>query len=355
LYTQTQYKFTKKGSLGFKQVKQRTLLGIALLISMLISLPRILRLYDIVEKLGDSFGLASISDISVRAIFLFLFSCVILQFNCNWKFLYANLNKYLQAIITVLINAMLFFIVVLLFMYAHQKATNVLMSSSDVGLAYFVYFMLLVILVFIARVLRFQMTRQDDIAEKELLKQQSLQNELSALKNQINPHFLFNSLNSLNSLIRDNKEATVFVNKLSFMYRYILQSGQQDFVTLKEELKFLESYVYLIKTRYRDRFSIQIDIDSHFLNESLPALALQLLVENAVKHNEISESNPLLVKLYIENDYLVVENPIRPRTTFVDSTGQGLANIDKRYLLLKQKHISISDINGIFKVKLPIK
>lgn len=216
------------------------------------------------------------------------------------------------------------------------------------------YFVVLVILIFIARILRYQIILQEDIAEKELLKQQSLQNELSALKNQINPHFLFNSLNSLNSLIRDNKKATTFVIILSFMYRYILHSGQQDLVTLKEELKFLESYIYLMKTRYRDRLSIQMDIEDKWLSEDIPALALQLLVENAVKHNEISEINPLKVKLYIEDNYLVVENKIKPRATFVDSTGQGLANIDKRYILLKEKHIVISNLNSIFKVKLPL-
>lgn len=138
------------------------------------------------------------------------------------------------------------------------------------------------------------------------------------------------------------------------MYRYILQSGQQDLVSLKEELKFLNSYIFLIKTRYRDRFNIQIDIEDKWLSEEIPVLALQLLVENAIKHNEISESNPLSVKLYTEDHNLVVENKIKPRATFVDSTGQGLANIDKRYVLLKEKHIVISNANNIFKVKLPL-
>jgi LytS/YehU family sensor histidine kinase len=340
--------------LGFKNIKPSLLIGIALLISILVNLPRVLQLYNVVDNLAESFAQVTIKDIVIRIIFLFVFSWVVLLLNTNWKFLYAHLSKLLKSIITISANSMLFFLSILLFVFMHRNITEETMNASDKGLLYFVYFVVLVILVFISNILRYQITRQEDIAEKELLKQQSLQNELSALKNQINPHFLFNSLNSLNSLIRDNKVATAFVNKLSFMYRYILQSGHQDFVTLKEELKFLESYIYLIKTRYRDRFSIQIDIDDPFLNENLPALALQLLVENAVKHNEISESHPLLVKLYIENDYLVVENPIRPRTTFVDSTGQGLLNINKRYLLLKKKHISISDKNGVFKVKLPI-
>jgi hypothetical protein len=340
--------------LGFKYVKQHILIGIALLISVLINLPRVLQLSNIVDNLATSFTPATIKDIAIRVLVLMVFSWLVLQFNTNWKFIYAYLNNLFKTIITVLINTALYFLTIFLFAFIHEKFTDGLLNSSDKGILYFVYFVVLLILVFIARILRYQIIRQEDVAEKELLKQQSLQNELSALKNQINPHFLFNSLNSLNSLIRDNKEATMFVNKLSFMYRYILQSGQQDFVTLREELKFLESYAFLINTRYRNRFKLKIDINDHLLNESVPALALQLLVENAVKHNEISVSHPLSVNLYVDDDYLVVENEIRPRTTFVDSTGQGLANIDKRYMLLKHKHINISDTNNIFKVKLPL-
>jgi LytS/YehU family sensor histidine kinase len=138
------------------------------------------------------------------------------------------------------------------------------------------------------------------------------------------------------------------------MYRYILQSGSQDLVTIKEELKFLESYIYLIKTRYRDRFQIEINVDENVLNKKLPTLALQLLVENAVKHSEISETNPLLVKVYSEDDFVIVENLIKPRTTFVDSTGNGLVNLNKRYELLKNNNIIISNTNQVFKVKLPL-
>lgn len=228
------------------------------------------------------------------------------------------------------------------------------MNRSDKGLLYFVYFVIILIVFFISRILRFQIVQQEDQAEKELLKRQSLQNELSALKNQINPHFLFNSLNSLNSLVRGNEDATSFVNNLSYMYRYILQSGQQDLVSLSEELKFLESYIYLIKTRYRDRFKIDITIDDKLLNHTIPSLTLQLLVENAVKHNEISEQKPLLVKIYNDNDMLVVENDIQPRTSLVESTGKGIANINKRYQLLKNNHIRISESNNVFSVKLPL-
>ena len=199
------------------------------------------------------------------------------------------------------------------------------------------------------------MVSQVSLIENERLKQQNLQTELAALKNQIDPHFLFNSLNSLTCLLRDNEEATQFVKKLSFMYRYILQSGDRDLVTVKEELKFLESYSYLIKTRYRDRFTVDIEIDEKYLEREIPPLALQLLVENAVKHNEISETNPLTVKIFYKDGFIYVENILRPRSVMAEGTGNGLVNLDKRYYLIAKKNITISKEDNKFRVKLPLK
>lgn len=251
-------------------------------------------------------------------------------------------------------NGIIFISVVILFQFLYPITTATELTSGDVSLLYFVYLVVLLILVFISRILRFQIIHQHDIAENELLKQENLQKELSALKNQINPHFLFNSLNSLSAMVRDNDDASTFVEKLSFMYRYILQSGQVDLISLREELKFLESYVYLIKTRYREKFNIEINIREELLSEKIPVLVLQLLVENAIKHNEISVKNPLNVKLYESQDYLIVENPIKPRSSFVDSTGNGLENIIKRYRLLIKKSVRIENNNQVFKVMLPL-
>lgn len=341
-------------TLGSKKVKHSIIISIALLVSILINLPRLLSLYDVLGEPTKSFASASVKDIIVRFIFLSIFSWVVLQFNTNWKYYLYNISKVTKIIITVLCNIIWFFVATEAFQYGYEILTSSDMNKSESAIFYFVYFVVLLILVFISGILRYQIIHQQDLVEKELLKQQSLQNELMALKNQINPHFLFNSLNSLNSLVRGNKPATTFVNNLSFMYRYILQSASQDMVTLSEELKFLDSYIYLITTRYRDRFSIDIEIKESMMQEKIPALALQLLVENAVKHNEISQINPLNVKIYTEMHNIIVENVLRPRTTFVESTGHGLANLDKRYIMLKKKHIVLSNSNNIFKVKLPL-
>ena len=138
------------------------------------------------------------------------------------------------------------------------------------------------------------------------------------------------------------------------MYRYILQSGDRNLVSVQEELKFLESYTYLIETRYRDRFSIDIQIEEDLLEEQIPPLALQLLVENAVKHNEISESNPLKVDIYSKEASIFVENPLRPRTTLAEGTGNGLSNLRKRYSLLRKQELIVKTENNTFKVELPL-
>ncbi|WP_299525653.1 sensor histidine kinase [Winogradskyella sp.] len=336
-----------------KYVKPSTLVTIALLISFLINLPRTLELYEVFGNISKSFDQVSVKDVLTRLLFLFAYSFIGLQLNTNWRYR-LNYSKITNGVFTVLANIGLFFGAVFSFFYSHQMITATTLTSSGKGMSYFVYFTILVIVIFISRILRFQVIHRDDLAEKELLKQQSLQNELTALKNQINPHFLFNALNSLNTLVRGNQEATTFVNELSYMYRYILQSGQQDLVTLNEELKFLNSYIYLIKTRYRNRFVLDINIPENTLNKNIPSLALQLLVENAIKHNEISEENPLKVSIYLENHTIVVKNKIRSRSTLVHSTGQGLENINKRYKLLKGNEIMITKQNEFFIVKLPL-
>lgn len=341
-------------TMHFKKIKQSTLLGIAVIITVLFNLPRVFQFYNIIGGLNNSSAVITIQDILVRATYLFLFCWIVLLFNANWKLFYQKIPLVKKIVAAVIVNGFLLFFAPLFFTFLYPKIVGHPLETLDENMLYFGYFIIFLILIFISRILRYQIQKEEDTAEKELLKQQSLENELAALKNQINPHFLFNSLNSLNSLVRENKEATTFVSKLSFMYRYILQSNHTDLIPLKEEIKFLESYVYLIKTRYRDNFEIQMDLNETIFHNDIPVLGLQLLVENAVKHNEISKNNPLLVKVYAEDNFLIVENKIKPRTSFVDSTGNGLANLDKRYFLLKKQHISIENTNETFKVKLPL-
>ncbi len=339
----------------FIPVKQPVILSVAILVTFLAIFRRAMSLFFGTSILNSSYTPITSEDILVRGFFTFLFSWLVLQFNTNWKYKYYKLSISIRTVLTIAINFIIAVIVIQFLFVAYSYIIEMALPQGEKNRFYFGYTVVFIILFFAAGFLRYQIVNQQQVIENEKLKQENLENQLVALKNQINPHFLFNSLNSLNSLIRGNKEATMFVNKLSFMYRYILQSSDRNLVTLKEELKFLDSYIFLIKTRYRNRIEIEINISDDLCDQKVPPLALQLLVENAIKHNEISETNPLLVKIYFDSDYLCVENKIRLRSTFVDSTGKGLSNLNKRCLLLKDRKIEISDADGNFKVKFLLK
>lgn len=337
-----------------KQVAQSQLIKISLLISILVSLPKTIYIYNMISSGEIDFSIERIMDFVVRLLFFFLFSWLILQLNANWAYIASKFTFSPRIIMLLLANIVVLMSGLGLMEYLHPVLVGAPISKQEKGFLFFICVIVLIVLFFIARILRLQIIQHENMIENERLKQQNLQNELTALKNQIDPHFLFNSLNTLTSLVRDNEKACQFVKKLSFMYRYILQSSDKDLVTVKDELKFLESYTHLISTRYRDRFKITIDIETKYLTDEIPPLALQLLVENAVKHNEISETNPLKVIIYVKENSIFVENQIRPRTTLAEGTKNGLLNLKKRYFLVSKKEIIVRKENNTFSVQLPL-
>jgi sensor histidine kinase YesM len=338
-------------AMEFKKVSQSQIIKISLLVAVLVSLSKTLFIYRMIDTGKMDLSGALISDLLLQLVFFFLFSWGILQLSANGAYTFFK-SRGVRIAVTLVVGTATMVGTLKILEHIYPLA-GLPISREEQGFLFFKYVIILISLIFVGRILRLQLIQKESALENERLKQQNLQNELTALKNQIDPHFLFNSLNSLNCLIRDNEEATAFVSKLSFMYRYILQSGDRDLVTVKEELKFLESYAHLIKARYRNRFSIEISIDHADLDKQLPPLALQSMVENAVKHNEISETNPLIVKIFSKDDAICVENPIRPRTTLAEGTGSGLANLQKRYFLLAKRNMTISTENQRFSVELP--
>jgi len=179
--------------------------------------------------------------------------------------------------------------------------------------------------------------------------------KFESLKNQLDPHFLFNSLNVLTALIGENPlQAEKFTTKLSKVYRYVLQQKDKDLIPLEEELKFAKSYMELLNMRYEGGiiFSIPETVSNPDLK--IVPLSLQLLLENAVKHNVITSDNPLKIKIYEENDFLSIENNINEKDTFGKSTKVGLKNINQRYSLITNETVEITNKNKIFKVKLPL-
>jgi len=340
--------------MALRHVKQSSIIKIALLLATLVSVPKSIFIYDMVSQGSEEFSVAWIADFIYRFVFFFVFSWAILQLNANVGYAKYKWSTAVRLNVMVLINIAVLIGTLSFFEFLYPYVIQIEMNPRDKGFLAFTYTILLLALFFIGRILRLQVEKQETRIENEHLKQQSLQNELIALKNQVDPHFLFNSLNSLTSLIRENEPATQFVKKLSYMYRYILQSGDSDLVSVKDELKFLESYTYLMRTRYRDRFTIEINIEPNYLEQEIPPLALQLLVENSVKHNEISETHPLKVSVYSKDGSLFVDNPMRLRKTFTEGTKNGLLNLKKRYILLLRKELTVRTENNIFSVQLPL-
>ena len=178
--------------------------------------------------------------------------------------------------------------------------------------------------------------------------------QLKALKSQLSPHFLFNSLNTISSLVfKDKEKAEGFIRKLAEMYQYTLQSYQQKLITLKEELDFVDSYQYLLKTRFGDKFQCEVEVDSELYATKIPPLTLQMLIENAVKHNVLEEENPLKIQVSIDSKYIVVRNNITRKPKKVSSFQIGLKNINARYLLLHEEGIIVTNGEN-FQVKVPV-
>ncbi|HOT14545.1 MAG TPA: histidine kinase [Bacteroidales bacterium] len=166
----------------------------------------------------------------------------------------------------------------------------------------------------------------------ERLQREKAESQYIALKSQVNPHFLFNSLNTLSSLIRTSPDKAIgFVDKFSKIYRYVLDSSDKMLITVRQELDFINSYIFLQKIRFGDAINIDIQIESEYMNDFIPPLSLQLLVENAFKHNEASQEAPLQVKIFVENSNIVVMNNLQMKRIRPESTGIGLKNLQARY------------------------
>lgn len=194
------------------------------------------------------------------------------------------------------------------------------------------------------------------LEEKEALKRENLQTQLDSLKAQINPHFLFNNLSSLSSLIvEDQEKAVTFVNELSSVYRYLLQANEKNLVPLKKELDFLKDYYHLLKTRFGEGVNLEIEVKEDQQNYLLPPLTLQLLLENAVKHNTVLPEKPLMIRMYAdEGDNLVVVNNLQKKNMAVQSNKLGLKTIVSKYKLMNKGPVLIKETGSVFQVMIPL-
>lgn len=222
--------------------------------------------------------------------------------------------------------------------------------------SYYIFSFILIINILIAvhAIYFFKALTNKKVQEHEVISKTETA-KFESLKNQLDPHFLFNSLNVLTALIHENpKQAEKFTTKLSKIYRYVLQQKSQDLIEVTQELQFAKAYMDLLKIRFEN--AIDFIIPENFDNDALKIvpLSLQLLLENAVKHNVISATKKLKITIYKENNYLVIENNINLKNNLANSTKVGLKNIIDRYALVTNSEVIITDDQQLFTVKLPL-
>ena len=215
---------------------------------------------------------------------------------------------------------------------------------------------MLVVNILYARIYLLMRQRQMMVVENERLKTENLATRYNMLMGQINPHFFFNSLNSLSMLVRegDDERALKYIEQLSYTFRYIIQNGQASITTLKEELEFARSYAFMFKIRYADKLFFEFDVDAKYEDWTLPALSLQPLIGNAVKHNSITTKRPLRVYIRIVDGVLEIENEKAPKLDIEPSTGIGLQNLNSRWQIITGKSVEVIEDDKRFLVRLPL-
>ena len=193
--------------------------------------------------------------------------------------------------------------------------------------------------------------------ELQQLRIESLESRCTALTNQINPHFFFNSLGGISSLVRkkDDKLTICYIDHLSDIFRYILQSERKQLVTLEEELEFARSFSEVMEVRYAGKLNVHIDVPADCMNLSIPVLALLPLIENVTVHNMIDSEHRMRVDIVMnEAKELMVINPMYPKQYKPETHGTGLTNLEKRFMLLMNRHIRVERTEQTFKVILPL-
>jgi LytS/YehU family sensor histidine kinase len=197
--------------------------------------------------------------------------------------------------------------------------------------------------------------REMDTRIVDQLDKERSQAELQALNNEMDPHFIFNSLNTLNHLIVNRpQQAHLFNNKLAQVYKYFLINKTRDLIPLKDEMEFIDNYFFLLQIRHDNKLHLNIDLPEESNHAMIPPCAVQVLIENAIKHNEFTEDNPLFITISMNGQFIRVTNNSKPKPYAINSTGIGLKNLTSRYRIITKKNIEIEKARDSFTVKLPL-
>lgn len=225
--------------------------------------------------------------------------------------------------------------------------------AENLGLQAIITLLITYLITGIHEMIYFYLQWMHHFSKSVRLEKDSIEAKYETLKTQINPHFLFNSLNSLTNIVDDNPNAVAYIQNLSEFLRYMLGSRNKDLVYLRDELKVLNHYFELQKSRFLENLTVHMDIPEKYHLYTIPPLALQMLVENCIKHNIISREKPLVISISVINDKIVIKNNLQ-RKTEVESTGQGLKNIIDRYRYFTSKEIEITETAAEYSVSIPL-
>ncbi|MDH6358496.1 histidine kinase [Parabacteroides sp. PF5-9] len=282
-----------------------------------------------------------------RYLFFVVFIWFLLRYNL-WKIKELPFKNRLFKTLLISTLAFVLFLIVIYFCFT---------KKLHFSMALFQFSVVCIICTFVGHVSLLyaeQIKREQEI---ERLKTENLQSRYDALTNQINPHFFFNSLNGLSALIRkkDDIKTQEYVNTLSDVFRYILQSGKKGLVSLSEELNFIYSFQYMMEVRFANKLSFEIEVAEEKLNLKIPVLSLLPLIDNIVVHNTIDSEHKMNIHICLnERDELVVSNPVYPKLIQPETNGTGLKNLENRFALLLNKQIRVANDDNVFYVYLPL-
>ena len=336
----------------------RLILLTSVAITALISLPRLLLWQRIAQQGKLSFEI-NLADLSLRAFYIFLASILFFILHLQTKsirvsFLKIDFNSFWQRL---LLSIVAFIIIDRLLLRFHMLLFRPYANGQLFKFLFNINMVIAVIMtILFAQIFRLlENNYRIRLSNASLLKTNA-ETRFEVLKNQVNPHFLFNSLNTINSLIVTDQQAAVnFVNNMSDVYRYVLKSHELNSIQLQEELRFIAAYTHMLKGRYGNKMHIDVNVAPTYLQHRVPPMALQILIENAVKHNIASQSKPLHIRIFAnEAAGLIVENNLQKRNNPEASTGVGLQNLNQRCKYLSNHHLAIQQTQTSFSVTIPL-
>lgn len=328
------------------------------MMALVINLPRVLMMLGrvtVMDELGYSWG-----DFFFRFSGLFLFGVLSFKFNLKWlrKAYPDKLNKPIWWLKVIGLNLLILFVYGTIFNRINFRINPIDFERIARLLKFYnyaVFFIVMVASFLINYIFILYREQHQYLLEQERLRSENAQFRLQAMKVQLNPHFLFNALNTLITLIRNNQDRAIsYVEKLSTVLRYLLNSADHNVVMLSEELNSLRAYLEIQHVKYDEKLKVDIQLNDMALKSKIPPMTFQILVENAIKHNEITQEHPLLVSIHAMGDKILVTNDFKPRKIKQPSTGKGLVLLTERYQMLFRKTPTISVRNDKFEVELPL-